>query len=99
MPKHAQCARFGGALINLLHSNQDLNRTAKVVALIKKSLMQVGTKSLEKKRMKYEMKKDRTKKMYGGHMRDKKGMGGDMRKRYNEGGKAMKKAMRTCEPN
>lgn len=49
--------------------------------------------------MKYEMKKERTKKMYGGQMRDKKGMGGDMRKRYNEGGKAMKKAMRTCEPN
>ena len=61
--------------------------------------MQVGTKSLEKKRMKYGMKKDRTKKMCGGHMRDKKGMGGDMRKRYNDGGKAMKKAMRTCEPN
>ena len=49
--------------------------------------------------MKYGMKEKRTKKMCGGHMRDKKGMGGDMRKRYNEGGKAMKKAMRTCEPN
>lgn len=50
--------------------------------------------------MKYEMKEKRTKKMYGGQMmRDQKRMGGDMRKRYADGGKAMKKAMRTCEPN
>ena len=45
------------------------------------------------------MKGKRTKKMYGGQMRDKKSMGGNMRKRYSEGGKAMKNAMRTCEPN